>query len=124
MTAGAPTDPQTTEAALRESEYRYRNLFQAMAASFWELDFRGVGAILKELRAAGVKDFSAHFAANPEIVRAMMRATKVLDVNEQSVALFGDGDKAALLGDLDPYWPEESNHVFAASVVAAVTGKP
>jgi signal transduction histidine kinase len=111
------------EQALRESEYRYRNLFQAMAASFWELDFKGVGGMLRALRASGVKDFSAHFAANPAFVRDMMRATQVLDVNDQTVALFGRGDKGELLRSLEVFWPEASNHVYAASVAAAVSGK-
>jgi signal transduction histidine kinase len=115
---------QSAEDALRESEYRYRNLFQAMAAAFWELDFSGVGAMLRQARADGVSDFSAHFAARPDFVRAMMRATKVLDVNAQSVALFGNGDRDGLLTDLEPFWPGASNHVFAASVVAAVSGRP
>jgi signal transduction histidine kinase len=113
------------EDALRESEYRYRNLFQAMAASFWELDFSGVGAILRQVRDGGVKDFAEHFAANPGIVRAMMRATRILDVNDQTVALFGaGGGKAAVVAaTLDAFWPEESNHVYGASVVAAVSRK-
>lgn len=115
---------KATEAALRDSEYRYRNLFQAMAASFWELDFTPVGAMLRQLRADGVKDYAAYFAEHPEFVRAMMRATHVIDVNDQTVALFGRGDKAELLRPLDDFWPEESNHVYAASVIAAVTGNP
>jgi len=113
---------ESAEAALRESEYRYRNLFQAMAASFWELDFTPVGAMLRQLRADGVKDYAAYFAEHPEFIRAMMRATHVIDVNDQTVALFGRGDKAELLRPLDDYWPDESNHVYAASVIAAVTG--
>jgi len=52
-----------------------------------------------------------------------MRATRVLDVNEQTVTLFG-GAKADLLTSVDPFWPETSNAVFATSVVAAVSGKP
>jgi len=111
------------EQALRRSEYRYRNLFQAMAASFWEIDFAPVGAMLRDLRASGVTDFAAHFAAHPDYVRAMIRATHVIDVNEQSVALFGRGDKQELLRDLDAYWPDESLHVFAASVLAAIGRK-
>lgn len=114
---------QTAEEALRDSEYRYRNLFQAMAASFWELDFTPVGAMLRQLRSEGVKDYANYFSDHPEFVRAMMRATRVIDVNDQTVALFGRGDKAEMLRPLDDYWPEESNHVYAASVLAAVTGK-
>ena len=117
-------DQQTAEEALRESEYRYRNLFQAMAASFWELDFAPVGAMLRDVRKHGVGDFAAYFAEHPEFVRQMMAVTRVIDVNDQTVALFGRGDKAELFQTLDVYWPEESNQVYAASVIAAVTGKP
>lgn len=112
------------EEALRESEYRYRNLFQAMAASFWELDFAPVGAMLRGLRKQGISDYEAYFSGNPAFVREMMHATRVIDVNEQTVALFGRGDKAELLRPLDAYWPEQSNHIYAASVIAAVSGKP
>lgn len=110
--------------ALRLSEHRYRNLFQAMAASFWELDFFPVGAMLRDLKASGVRDFPAYFAAHPEFVRAMMRATSIVDVNDESVSLFGRSDKAELMVDLEAYWPEASTHVFAESVIAAITGEP
>lgn len=113
----------SAEEALRESEYRYRNLFQAMAASFWELDFKPVGGMLRDLRKQGVADYVAYFAENASFVRQMMAATQVIDVNDQTVALFGRGDKAELLRALDAYWPDESNHVYAASVIAAVSGK-
>ncbi len=121
---GGDQSKQTAEEALRESEYRYRNLFQAMAASFWELDFSPVGGMLRELRKQGIADFAAYFADHPEFVRQMMRVTRVIDVNDQTVALFGRSDKAELFQTLDVYWPEESNQVYAASVIAAVTGKP
>jgi signal transduction histidine kinase len=113
-----------TDQALRDSEYRYRNMFQAMAASFWELDFSPVGAMLRTLRKSGVADYASYFEQNPTFVRDMMRATRVLDVNEQSIALFGAATKADLMTTSEVYWPESSNAVYAASVVAAVTGQP
>lgn len=113
-----------TDQALRDSEYRYRNMFQAMAASFWELDFSPVGEMLRSLRKSGVADYAAYFEQNPAFVRDIMRATRVLDVNEQTVTLFGAGSKADLMTPIDVYWPESSNAVYAASVIAAVTGKP
>ncbi len=118
------TERRAAERALRESEYRYRNLFQAMAASFWELDFSPVGQMLRQLRKSGVSDYAAYFAANPAFVREMMRVTRVLAVNEQSVKLFGVDDATALLTTIDRFWPESSTEVYAASVVAAVSGQP
>jgi signal transduction histidine kinase len=115
---------QAAEAALRESEYRYRNLFQAMAAAFWELDFSGVGGLLRQLKTQGVRDYAGYFATHPDFVREMMRATRVLDVNDQTVTLFGRGDKTELLITVDPFWPDESSQVFAGAVIAAVSGKP
>src|SRR6185503_6957033 len=47
--------------ALRQSETRYQNLFQAMAVSFSELDYTGSREILRALRDAGIRHFRRHF---------------------------------------------------------------
>ncbi|MEJ0064679.1 MAG: hypothetical protein WDM85_03975 [Caulobacteraceae bacterium] len=47
------TARRRTEDALRRAEHRYTNIFQAMAVSFWELDFTGVGAMLAQLQESG-----------------------------------------------------------------------
>ena len=120
----AATEQLPAEEALRRSEHRYRNLFQAMAASFWELDFFTVGGMLRDLKAQGVRDFPAYLARNPEVVRAMMHATRVIDVNDKTVQLFGGETKDDLFVPLDRFWPEESNAVYAASVIAAISGQP
>ena len=38
-TARDITRRKAAEAALKISEYRYRNMFDAMAVAFWEVDF-------------------------------------------------------------------------------------
>jgi PAS domain S-box-containing protein len=118
------TARKRTEQALMEAECRYRNLFQAMAASFWEIDFSAVGAMIRDLHKAGVRDLRYHFEQHPDLIRAMMRATRIIDVNDQAVTLFGRGRKQALLSTAEFFWPEASNMIYAESVIAAVTGKP
>jgi PAS domain S-box-containing protein len=118
------TAQRRLEGALKRAEHRYSNVFQAMAVSFWELDFTAVGAMVQQLVRNGVADLPSYFAQHPEFVRQMIGATQVIDVNDQSVALFGRGDKDEMLAGLEPYWPEASFSVYAASVVAAVQGKP
>ncbi|MDO9440306.1 MAG: ATP-binding protein [Beijerinckiaceae bacterium] len=118
------TARKADEERLRYSEHRYRNLFQAMAASFWEIDFSGVDGILRTIHRSGVSDFAAYFATHPDKVREMMRAAHVIDVNDETVALFGGGDKAALLRDLEPFWAEGSEHVFIDGILAGVAGRP
>lgn len=123
-TARDITRSRAADEALRKSEHRYRNLFQAMAASFWELDFSEVGAMLYQLKKSGaVADFADYFAKHPEFVRDMMRATRVVDVNDQTVALFGRGDKHEMLTNVEPYFPEASTDVYAGSVVGAISNQ-
>jgi PAS domain S-box-containing protein len=109
---------------LESATFRYESLFNAMPASFWELDFTGVGLVLKAWAAAGIDDLHAHLAGSKEAVRELMRATRIIDFNDKSQVLFGRGDRDELFGDLNAYWPDESLHVFAASVLAAVKRQP
>lgn len=113
------------ERALAAREYRYRNLFGAVAASFWELDFTGVGRMIQQLVAAGVPDIARHLRGHPEVTRAMMRATRIVDTNDRSIEMFGPGSKRELIATpLDFYWPEESTADFTESIISAITNKP
>ena len=114
------TERKQAEEALRRSEQRYRHLFQAMAVAFFELDFSGVGDLLRELRASGVTDFRQHFRENPEAVRQFMRATRVVDVNDQTVALFGLGSREGLRDNVEPFWPEESTQAYAEAILSSL----
>lgn len=113
-----------TELHLKASEYRYRNLFQAMAASFWELDFTALGPKIRALLDAGVTDLEAYFLRHPQVVRDFMRHTRVIDLNEQSVKLFGRGNREEMLGSIDRYWPDSSIQVYARCVVKSLAGQP
>src|SRR6185369_405170 len=108
--------------ALKHSETRYQNLFQAMAVSFFELDYTSSRPILRALRDAGVHDFRAHFKENPHLIRGIMRTTYVVDVNDQTVALFGRGNKEELLTSVGAFWPEESLDDYVEAVLATIAG--
>jgi PAS domain S-box-containing protein len=111
--------------ALRHSEARYQNLFRAMAISFWEVDWSRSADMLRGLRQAGVVDFRRYFRENPGFVPALMRATRIVDVNDQAVALFGRGSKEELLqsGPLH-FWPEESFQAYVDAVLSSIDGEP
>jgi PAS domain S-box-containing protein len=112
------------EQHLKASEYRYRNLFQAMAASFWELDFTAIGPKIRALLDSGVRDLEAYFLTHPHVVRDFMQHTQVVDLNDHSVRLFGRGDRTEMLGTIDRYWPDESIQVYARCVVKSLGGLP
>lgn len=123
--ARAITRLSDLEVEARLQGHRYRNLFQAMAAAFWELDFTDVRRMMGELAQSGVKDFAAWFAAHPEFIDAAIAATRIIDVNDKTVSLFGIGSREAIIGgNISAFWPPESRGVYAASLLAAAQRLP
>jgi len=122
-TARDITEERSERVALEQSEYRHRNLFQAMTAAFWEVDVSGATPILANIWATGVTDLETYFAAHPEKVRELMHATHVIDVNEHTVAQFGDGDREILLKDVELFWPEESYPQYVQVLLARLRGE-
>src|SRR5262245_7269976 len=123
--AGAVMDVtarKETEQALRQSEGRYQSLFQAMAVSLWELDYSRAGEMLRTLHKSGVTDLGSYLRDNPDAMRELLRKIRVVDVNDQTVALFGQDSKQELLTDAEAYWPEDSWGDAIAVVVASFGG--
>lgn len=106
---------------LESANVRFESLFNAMPASFWELDFSRVREILSEWTTRGITDLGAHLSADPAATRVLLAATRIVDFNEKSVDLFGRGDRDEMYADLNAFWPDESLHVYAASLLAAST---
>jgi signal transduction histidine kinase/CheY-like chemotaxis protein len=114
---------KVAEEALRRSEARYQNIFENVGVSLWEEDFTAVKAALDQLRAGGVSDFPSYFAENPAFVREMIDRTRIIDVNNESVEMFGAADKAELLGSLDKTFTPEYERVFTGKLLAVAEGR-
>ncbi len=99
---------------------RYENLFNAMPASFWHLELHGVAAAVRQWREEGMDNLRQYLALNPSAVRALIGQMKILSLNDRTVELFGHGRRDALFDDLNQVWPDESLHVFASSIIAAL----
>jgi PAS domain S-box-containing protein len=113
------------EDALRLSEYRYRNMFEAMAVAFWEVDFTEVGAMLIALLESGVTDLRSHLLADRAFVRATMERAIVLDLNSNGLSLFGATARETIVGkSVAAFWPQESEPVYIDSLVATMSRQP
>lgn len=109
------------EQETRLAAHRYRNLFQAMAAAFWEMDFSRVRMMIGSLMASGVTDLPRYMAENPDWVVEAMRAVLVIDVNDKVISLFGATRREEIVGGHVAWcFPPQSRHVFAQSLIAAV----
>ena len=87
------------EAALRESENRYKTLFEDSALQLWEQDFSDVKKYLDCLCAMGIKDFRSFFYSNPNAIFQCLKRIKVLSVNRATYTAFGAKSEAEFLAN-------------------------
>src|SRR5467141_3638039 len=74
--------------SLRESEKRYRYIFDSSGVAIAEGDYSLVKAAIEDRRSRGVRDFRGYFAAHPEFVRQAIRMVRIVDLNNAAVKLF------------------------------------
>jgi PAS domain S-box-containing protein len=107
---------------VRDSEERFRSLFQQVPISLWENDFSAVGESLQALAAAGVSDFKAYLDDHPKEVLRLAGQVRNLDVNDRTLALFEASSKEAIRDGLSRIFSKYSYLVFKEILVALATG--
>jgi two-component system, cell cycle sensor histidine kinase and response regulator CckA len=118
------TPPELTKTdALRQSESRYRKLFDTSPVALWDEDFSAVKRHIDELRAAGIRNFETHFAEHPEAVAECAHLVRVRNVNASALKLFEAGTAQDLLGGLPPVFEEESLGQFRKQLLAISNGE-
>ncbi|HEY4202876.1 MAG TPA: sensor domain-containing diguanylate cyclase [Devosiaceae bacterium] len=93
-------DVTEREAARRQqaiSAQYAQGLFAHSPVSLWVEDFSSIKNLLDEARSRGIEDFRTFTDVHPEFVQRCMSEIKVLDVNQQTLQLFGAPNKATLL---------------------------
>jgi len=117
------TERKKTEEALRDSETRYRTLFDDSPIAIWEEDFSAVKKRIDALRAAGITDFAAYFDAHPDEVAALAASIKVTDVNQAAVRQHEAESKSALQTGLGKTFGAESLQAFKQELLALIRGE-
>ncbi len=112
-----------TEVALRESEDRYRGLFEDSPIPLWEEDFSEIKQLIDSLTASGVKDMREYFDMHPEVIRKCAKLGKVTDVNRATLEYAGAAEKKQLIGDLSSLFREESYDPFRQQLIALASGE-
>lgn len=116
------TERKQAEQERRESEIRFRTLFEESPVSLWEEDFSALKTRIDELRGAGVTDFRDYLDRNPGEILEFVRLVRILDVNKATLELFGAESKGDLLGDLGRVAGEGALQDHKESILSIVRG--
>ena len=100
-------------AQLAESEQHARGLFEHSPVSLWVEDFSAVKKLLDQVREQGIEDFPTFIKVHPEFVTRCMEEIRVIDVNQQTLRMFGADNKDTLLKQLGAVFRDEMHDSFA-----------
>jgi signal transduction histidine kinase/CheY-like chemotaxis protein len=114
---------QHMERALRESENRYRSIFNSSTVSMWEEDASRLFQALQDLKSDGVTDFRAYVKTHPQFVDKAANMIRINNVNAATLALYEIEDKSDVIGTLEPFITDQTRRWFEELVIAAGTGK-
>ena len=112
-----------TEQALERREKEYEALFENSPVPLWVEDYSAVKTLLDRLRAEGIRDLETYLADHPQMVDEVVRAIRVIDVNEAAVTMHGGGSKTDLLAGLQHVMGVEARASIAAQLVAIWKGE-
>jgi PAS domain S-box-containing protein len=117
------TDRKLVEEAMREREARYRFIFESTPVAIWEEDFTEVQKTIEDLKSQGITDLRRHLAEQAELTRQIMASVRVLDVNQQSLVMFGAAGKEELKQSLDRIFLPETLPLFIEEAAALAEGQ-
>jgi PAS domain S-box-containing protein len=114
---------KSAEAAFRESERRYRRIFDTVEVSIWEEDFSEVKAVVDKLKQDGVTDIRRYLADHPELASHVASLMRVNDVNDATLTMFGARTKTELQESLDRVFTPATYATINEEIVAIFDGE-
>ncbi len=118
------TQRKRVERAIRESEARYRTIFEQSPIALWELNATALKDYLTELEHAGITDLRDYFTRNPEKLQACAAKICVVDVNYTGLALMGAASRAQLMRPFRQTCAPATWPVFLELCIAIAHGAP
>ncbi len=105
------------------SEQYARGLFEHSPVSLWVEDFSSVKHLLDEAREQGIADFRTFIDVHPEFVLRCMEEIRVIDVNRQTLTMFGAPNRSVLLKRLGEVFRDEMRAHFGEQLIDLWNGK-
>jgi PAS domain S-box-containing protein len=111
------------EAAIRQGEAFYTDMFHGSAFSAWRLDATKALEIYASLRGEGVSDFRSQLEQDPALIWRLTEGIRVIDLNEMSVSLFEGRSRKSMIGSsITPLWRPEDLDPLVGGLEATFDG--
>lgn len=108
---------------LQRSEEYARGLFEHSPVSLWVEDFSAVKRLLDDVRRQGIRDFKTFLKVHPEFVGRCMQEIRVIDVNQQTLEMFGADSKQTLFKQIAKVFRGEMHESFAEQLLDLWEGR-
>ncbi len=110
------------EAAVSESEARFRSLFDSSPLSLWEQDLSGLIPLFDEANKRGSDDLYIYFNSNHDELIRCITDIRIINVNKASVELFGADTPEHLIQNLGKIFGQQTWSLFAGEMAALARG--
>ncbi|NSW53206.1 MAG: PAS domain S-box protein [Anaerolineae bacterium] len=113
---------RTAEMALRESEARYRSLFENSPISLWEEDFSKVKVELERLSSQGVTDLRQYYIDNPQALTDLIALRRILAVNHATLRMYQCEEDPLAIEKLSQLFSDVSRRHFLEELIVFYNG--
>lgn len=109
-------------ARLRESEEKYRTLFESSPISLWEEDFSDLKRYVDSLGFTSEQELSDYLLAHPQVAKKCASLVKVLDVNRASERVYAAKSREDLFYGLEISHSDTNSRYFIEEIKAVFRG--
>jgi diguanylate cyclase (GGDEF)-like protein/PAS domain S-box-containing protein len=111
------------QSKLRESEIKFRNMFENADVSIWNEDMSDLKNALEKLRTSGVTDLYQYLKDHPQKTLEFAAKIKVINVNNATLEMFNVITESRFLEQIQSVFGPGSNEVFIKELCAIWDGE-
>ncbi len=111
------TEARNAQQRASDNERYAHGLFNYSPISLWVNDFSEIKSMLQTLMDQGIDDFRTFVDVHPDFIEQCMGAIRTIDVNQQTLTMFGATSKQELLSRLGEIFRDEMAVTFSEQLI-------